>query len=168
MDSYDLIIIGSGPGGYIAAQRAGAYGKKVLIIEKDNLGGVCTNVGCIPTKSLLNSAKLYRYSQESAQMGVTSEKVKFDLTTAMQWKAETVETLRGGIAFLMKSAKADVVFGEAVCLDANRVQVGTEIYQGENIIIATGSSPAIPPIKGSDLPNVLTSNEILALEKLPD
>jgi len=86
----------------------------------------------------------------------------------MQWKAETVETLRGGIAFLMKSAKADVVFGEAVCLDANRVQVGTEIYQGENIIIATGSSPAIPPIKGSDLPNVLTSNEILALEKLPD
>ncbi|MFA5469015.1 MAG: FAD-dependent oxidoreductase, partial [Sphaerochaetaceae bacterium] len=107
MDSYDLIIIGSGPGGYIAAQRAGAYGKKVLIIEKDNLGGVCTNVGCIPTKSLLNAAKLYRYSQESAQMGVTSEKVKFDLTTAMQWKAETVETLRGGIAFLMKSAKAD-------------------------------------------------------------
>lgn len=167
MSSYNLIVIGSGPGGYIAAQRAGALGKKVLIIERDNLGGVCTNVGCIPTKSLLNSAKLYRYAQESEAMGVSAEKVSFDLTKAMEWKQDTVETLRGGIAFLMKSAKADVVFGEAVCLDANRVQVGQEVYQGETIIIATGSSPLVPPIKGSDLPNVLTSNEVLSLDKLP-
>ena len=167
MSSYNLIVIGSGPGGYIAAQRAGALGKKVLLIERDNLGGVCTNVGCIPTKSLLNSAKHYRYAQESEAMGVSAEKVTFDLTKAMAWKKDTVETLRSGIAFLMKVAKADVVFGEAVCLDANRVQVGQEVYQGENIIIATGSSPAVPPIPGSNLPNVLTSTEILSLEKLP-
>jgi dihydrolipoamide dehydrogenase len=167
MSSYDLIIIGSGPGGYIAAQRAGALGKSVLLVERENLGGVCTNVGCIPTKSLLNSAKLYRYAQESEAMGVSAEKVTFDLTKAMAWKKDTVETLRSGIAFLMKVAKADVVFGEAVCLDANRVQVGQEVYQGENIIIATGSSPAVPPIPGSNLPNVLTSTEILSLEKLP-
>lgn len=167
MSSYNLIVIGSGPGGYIAAQRAGALGKKVLLIERDNLGGVCTNVGCIPTKSLLNSAKHYRYAQESEAMGVSAEKVTFDLTKAMAWKKDTVETLRSGIAFLMKGAKADVVFGEAVCLDANRVQVGQEVYQGENIIIATGSSPAVPPIPGSNLPNVLTSTEILSLEKLP-
>ena len=100
-------------------------------------------------------------------MGVSAEKVTFDLTKAMAWKKDTVETLRSGIAFLMKVAKADVVFGEAVCLDANRVQVGQEVYQGENIIIATGSSPAVPPIPGSNLPNVLTSTEILSLEKLP-
>ena len=167
MSSYDLIIIGSGPGGYIAAQRAGALGKSVLLVERENLGGVCTNVGCIPTKSLLNSAKLYRYAQDSQEMGVSAEKVSFDLKKAMEWKEDTVETLRGGIAFLMKGAKADVVFGEALCLDNNKVQVGEEIYQGENIIIATGSSPAIPPIEGSDLPNVLTSNEILSLDKLP-
>ena len=167
MSSYNLIVIGSGPGGYIAAQRAGALGKKVLLIERDNLGGVCTNVGCIPTKSLLNSAKLYRYAQESEAMGVSAEKVFFDFIKAMAWKKDTVETLRSGIAFLMKVAKADVVFGEAVCLDANRVQVGQEVYQGENIIIATGSSPAVPPIPGSNLPNVLTSTEILSLEKLP-
>ncbi|MFA7225878.1 MAG: FAD-dependent oxidoreductase, partial [Sphaerochaetaceae bacterium] len=79
MSSYNLIVIGSGPGGYIAAQRAGALGKKVLLIERDNLGGVCTNVGCIPTKSLLNSAKHYRYAQESEAMGVSAEKVTFDL-----------------------------------------------------------------------------------------
>src|SRR5690554_1113752 len=123
MSSYDLIIIGSGPGGYIAAQRAGALGKSVLLVERENLGGVCTNVGCIPTKSLLNSAKLYRYAQDSQEMGVSAEKVSFDLKKAMEWKEDTVETLRGGIAFLMKGAKADVVFGEALCLDNNKVQV---------------------------------------------
>jgi len=167
MDVFDLIIIGAGPGGYIAAERAGSLGKNVLLIERDQMGGVCTNLGCIPTKSLLNAAKLYRSAQESEKIGVTATSVDFNLTTAMKWKQETVETLRSGITFLMKNAKVTVVFGEAVCLDANHVQVDKTVYEGTDLIIATGSSPAVPPIPGHDLPHVVTSNEILSIEKLP-
>src|SRR5690554_1840311 len=159
MDVFDLIIIGAGPGGYIAAERAGSLGKNVLLIERDQMGGVCTNLGCIPTKSLLNAAKLYRSAQESEKIGVTATSVDFNLTTAMKWKQETVETLRSGITFLMKNAKVTVVFGEAVCLDANHVQVDKTVYEGTDLIIATGSSPAVPPIPAHDLPHVVTSNE---------
>jgi len=167
MEKFDLIIIGSGPGGYIAAERAGQLGKSVLLLERDQLGGVCTNLGCIPTKSLLNSAKQYRHAQESEKIGVTAKSVEFNLAPAMEWKQETVETLRNGITFLMKNAKVTVVFGEAICLDATHVQVGETIYEGTDLIIATGSSPAVPPIPGHDLPHVVTSNEILSIEKLP-
>ncbi len=167
MESFDLIVVGAGPGGYVAAERAGALGKKVLLVEKDHLGGVCTNWGCIPTKSLLNSAKLYRHAKEGGKMGVTVGDVAFDLSTAMAWKQDTIETLRSGIQFLMKSNKVVVVQGEAKFVDAHHVQVGDTSYEGEHLIIATGSSPAVPPIPGHDLPNVLTSNEILSLDTLP-
>lgn len=167
MERYDLIVIGSGPGGYIAAQRAGDLGKKVLLIEREKLGGVCTNVGCIPTKSLLNSAKLYRHALDSEKMGVSAPEATYSLSTAMQWKDETVETLRSGIAFLMKSAKVEVVFGEARFVDEKSVKVNDSLYTAANFIIATGSAPLIPPIEGSRLEHVLTSNEILFIEKLP-
>lgn len=168
MAQYDLIVIGSGPGGYVAAERAGRMGKKVLLIERDQLGGVCTNHGCIPTKSLLNAAKLYRHARESQAMGIVAQSVSFDLATAMAWKRQTVETLRNGIQFLVKSAKVDVVFGEAQCIDPHRVAVGETIYDGKYLIVATGSSPAIPPIQGVDLPHVLTSDDILEIDSIPD
>jgi len=167
MESYDLIVIGAGPGGYIAAERAGALGRKVLLIERDHLGGVCTNWGCIPTKSLLNSAKLYRHAKESADKGVVTESVKFDLKRAMSWKQETIETLRNGIQFLMKSNKVTVVKGEAECVDSHHVRVGDDLYEGTHLMLATGSSPIVPPIKGYDLPHVMTSNEVLEIEALP-
>lgn len=167
MDTFDLIVVGAGPGGYVAAERAGALGKKVLLIERDQLGGVCTNWGCIPTKSLLNSAKLYQHARESEKMGVKAAQVSYDLEAAMAWKQETIETLRSGIAFLMKSNKVTVVNGDARFVDAHHVQVGETVYAGEHMIIATGSSPAVPPIPGHDLPHVLTSNEILSIGKLP-
>lgn len=167
MEQYDVIIIGSGPGGYVAAERAGSLGKRVLLIEREHLGGVCTNRGCIPTKSLLNGAKLYRHALESSKMGVTADNVRFDVKTAMQWKSETIETLRSGIKFLMKNAKVDIVEGEAIFVDAHHVQVSDTIYEGAYLIVATGSSPVVPPIEGADGPNVVTSDGILEISTLP-
>jgi dihydrolipoamide dehydrogenase len=167
MNSYDIVIIGAGPGGYTAAERAGALGMKVLLIEKADLGGICTNWGCIPTKSLLNSAKLYAHALDGGRFGVSCEKVSFNLTEAMQWKQQTVETLRSGIAFLLKKSNVEVISGEAQVLGPNRISVeGTE-YEGRYLIIAAGSSPAVPPIPGADRNIVMTSREILAIDHIP-
>ncbi|HRV24265.1 MAG TPA: FAD-dependent oxidoreductase, partial [Sphaerochaeta sp.] len=167
MAQYDLIVIGSGPGGYIAAQRAGTLGKKVLLIEKEHYGGVCTNKGCIPTKSLLGSAKTYEHAKNGSLFGVDAKDIAFNLKSAMAHKQDTVETLRGGIEFLMKSAKVETVFGEAKALDAHRVEVNGTIHECSYLIIATGSSAFVPPIPGADLPHVLTSDDILEIESLP-
>jgi dihydrolipoamide dehydrogenase len=162
---YDIIIIGAGPGGYVMAERAGHLGKKVLLIEKEHLGGVCLNWGCIPTKTLLNSAKHYVHAKEAPAFGVTTGEVQFDL--AMAWKREVIETLRAGIAFLMKKNKVTVVQGAARLLGPGRVQVGETVYEGANTVIATGSSPLVPPIPGATLPHVMTSTGILESERLP-
>ncbi|MCF7944378.1 MAG: dihydrolipoyl dehydrogenase [Spirochaetia bacterium] len=167
MDTFDLIIIGAGPGGYIAAERAGAMGKKVLIIEKEQLGGVCTNWGCIPTKSLLNSAKQYVHAQEADKFGVHIEKARFELSEAMEWKNEVVQTLRDGIQYLMKKNTVTVEFGEAEVTDAHHVKVNDTVYTGSYIMIASGSSPAVPPIPGVEQKHVLTSKEILSIDAIP-
>ncbi|MGC3995812.1 MAG: dihydrolipoyl dehydrogenase [Propionicimonas sp.] len=108
MSDYDVIVLGGGPGGYIAAERLGHAGKKVLLVEKEALGGTCLNVGCIPTKSLLNSAKLYAHAQHSAQFGVTAENVSFDWATVQSWKADVVKTLVGGVGMAEKRAGVEV------------------------------------------------------------
>jgi len=167
MQRYDLIVVGSGPGGYIAAERAGNLGKRVLLIEADRLGGVCTNHGCIPTKSLLGGAKLYKHAVNGEQFGLTVEGARFDYGRAAAHKDETVKTLRGGIEFLMKGAKVDLVFGRAEILDAHTVRVAEQSWQCDFLIIATGSSALVPPIPGATLPHVLTSTEILALSEAP-
>jgi dihydrolipoamide dehydrogenase len=164
---YDLIIIGAGPGGYVMAERAGHLGKKVLLIEKQYLGGVCLNWGCIPTKTLLNSAKHYVHAKEAPAFGVTTGEVTFDLSKAMAWKQEVIETLRAGIAFMMKKNKVTVVTGEAKFLGPHKVQVGEIIYEGTDVVIATGSSPFVPPIPGAKQPHVMTSTEILSVDKMP-
>lgn len=164
---YDIIIIGSGPGGYLAAERAGARGKKVLIVEKEHLGGVCLNRGCIPTKSLLNSSKLYKKALHSEQFGVHAEKVTFNMEEAMAWKQEVVMHNRNGVSFLMEHNKVDVIMGEAFYKGGKKVLVDGKEYEGENIILATGSRPFIPPITGADSPHVKTSREVLELKELP-
>ncbi len=168
MGTYDLIVVGAGPGGYVAAERAGEMGKKVLIIEKAHMGGVCTNWGCIPTKSLLNSAKLYHYAQESAKFGVHCSDVSFNLSEAMAWKQEVIETLRAGIQFLMKKNKVDVVLGEAKFISRDSVEVDGSSYTGKNIMIATGSSPFVPPIPGAKNDIVMTSKDILSIDHVPE
>ncbi|WP_455382686.1 dihydrolipoyl dehydrogenase [Salinispira pacifica] len=171
---FDLIIIGAGPGGYIAAERAGSLGKRVLLIEKEEIGGVCLNRGCIPTKTLLAASKLYTHAREGSRFGVTAEGVRFDLAAAMAHKRKTVETLRRGIASKMKRFGVTVRKGEARYLGADggsRVQVGEEVFVAPRVIVATGSSPALPPIAGLkeafDRNIVVTSTELLEIEKLP-
>jgi dihydrolipoamide dehydrogenase len=172
---YDLIVIGSGPGGYIAAERAGHRGKKVLIIEKDELGGVCTNHGCIPTKCLLASAKHYTHALHGENFGVTCSQVEFSLIKAMERKQEVIDQLRKGIGFLMKSNKVEVIMGEAKITNSSTVEVHSDgknqSYQGQNIIIATGSRPFVPPIPGVDRAVesgfVVTSRQILQRKEIP-
>ena len=165
---YDLIVIGAGPGGYVAAERAGAKGKKVLLIEKGELGGVCLNCGCVPSKTLLNSSKVYHYATHGEVYGVKSENVEFDLGVVMARKRNVIETLRKGIAGLMKMNKVTVVSGEAKLVSRSEVKVGDEVYQGENILIAVGSSPAKPPIPGIDNDCVYDSTRLLDVEELPE
>ncbi len=165
---YDIIIIGAGPGGYLAAERAGAIGKKVLIIEKEkSLGGVCLNKGCIPTKTLLNSAKIFYKAQNSDMYGVSVSDAKYDFDKAMKWKGKVVDLMTKGVAYQMKRFNVDVVQGEAKFVDRNTISVNEELYTGENIIIATGSSPVIPPIEGINNANVITSDEVFKITEPP-
>lgn len=166
---HDIIIIGGGPGGYVAAERAGARGQKVLLIEKEHLGGVCLNWGCIPTKTLLNSAKAYVHARHGAPFGLHAEGVTFNLTEAMAWKAEVTAKLRGGVAFLMKKAKVEVVSGTAELTGPGTVRTREgQSFEGRNVIVATGSAPAVPPIPGvKDNPRVVTSTGLLEIRELP-
>ena len=164
---YDIIIVGAGPGGYEMAERAGHKGQKVLLIEKAHLGGVCLNWGCIPTKTLLNSAKHYVHAKEAPEFGVTTGEVSFDLKKVMAWKQDVIETLRGGIAAMMKKSKVTVLKGEAKLLGSRKVEVDATVYEGTNVVIATGGSPFVPPIPGAEQPHVMTSKEILSVEELP-
>ncbi len=165
---YDLIIIGAGPGGYLAAERAGAKGKDVLIIEKEKtLGGVCLNKGCIPTKTLLNSAKIFYKAQNSEMYGVSVTKAKYDFDKAMAWKEKVVNLMTKGVAYQMKRFNVNTIYGEAKFVDQNTISVEEKIFVGKNIIIATGSSPILLPVSGVDKSHVITSDEMFNLEKLP-
>jgi dihydrolipoamide dehydrogenase len=168
MAQYDVIIIGGGPGGYVAAERLGAAKRRVLLIEKAALGGTCLNVGCIPTKTLLNSAKHYVHALEGEKFGVKVTNVSFDWTAMQAWKGEVVEKLRGGIAMTEKKLGVEVLAAEAKLLGPGKVEVNGTVHESPAIIIATGSTPAMPPIPGSkDNPKVVDSTGLLALKEVP-
>ncbi|NRA37696.1 MAG: dihydrolipoyl dehydrogenase, partial [Planctomycetes bacterium] len=165
---YDLIIIGAGPGGYIAAERAGHAGKKVLLIEKAQLGGVCLNSGCIPTKALLNTAKRYYEASHSEEFGVSVENISYNLELAQKRKATVQDGMRKGIAGLMKKFKVEVLQGTAKIIKAGVVVVDGAEYEAKDILVATGSSPAKPPIPGADADHVVDSTGILDITSLPE
>mgnify|MGYP005838099713 CR=1 FL=1 len=167
---FDVIIIGGGPGGYIAAEEAGILGLSTALIEKDTLGGTCLNRGCIPTKSMLNSIKLYKHAQHASQFGITAQDVHLDFGTVMNWKNQTVAKLVAGIDFLMKKHAVTVYKGKGALLEPHKVRIEEtgEVLEGTHIIIASGSEPALPPLQGiADNPAVLTSDSILNLTTLP-
>jgi len=172
---YDLIVIGGGPAGYLAAERAGHAGLNTLLIEKRFLGGVCLNEGCIPSKTLLNSAKIYDYARHGEKYGVFAENVKFDHKAVIERKNKVVDTLVSGIKFALKKNKVTVVegFGEinGKNSDGYEVKVGNDIYTAKYLLIATGSMPIIPPIPGAkeglESGFVLTNREILDIESVP-
>ena len=159
--SYDLLVIGAGPGGYVAAIKAAQLGKRVAIAERSLVGGTCLNRGCIPTKSLLHTANLYRTVQEAAVFGVSAEGVSFDPAQMHARKDEVVSQLRAGIESLLKANGVSLLAGSAVIEAAGRVKIGELPIAAEQILIACGSEPARPPIPGLDLPGVLTSDQLL-------
>ena len=165
---YDFAVIGAGPAGYIAAKKAASAGKKVLLVEKSKLGGVCLNEGCVPSKTLLQAAKTYHHAKHGSIFGVEVDGVTFDYPKAHEHKNNVMNKMRDGIAGLMKKYKVDVVEGEAKLLPNSKVEINGDTYEATDILLCTGSSPAIPPIPGVDLDHVVDSTGILERESLPN
>ncbi|MCM3087286.1 dihydrolipoyl dehydrogenase [Bhargavaea ginsengi] len=166
----DTIVIGSGPGGYVAAIRAAQTGQKVTIVERENLGGVCLNVGCIPSKALISVGHRFVEAKGADNMGISTSDVKLDFSKAQEFKNSVVKKLTGGVEGLLKGNKAEIVQGEAYFVDANTVRVmddkSAQTYKFKNAIIATGSRPVeIPSFKFSK--RIIDSTGALNLEEVP-
>mgnify|MGYP001557544708 CR=1 FL=1 len=168
MKNYDIAIIGAGPGGYVAAIRAGQLGKKTVIIEKKKVGGMCLNWGCIPSKSLLESGKRFDELKDIQKFGVDGldpEKLQFNWGTAVKRTKRIVARLTKGVEFLLKKNKVEIMNGEASITAERKIQVGDELIEAENIILATGSRPAalnitVPEDRIIDLEKLLSEKEI--------
>lgn len=170
--AYDVVVIGSGPGGYSAAVRAGQYGLKTAIIEKDKmLGGTCLHVGCIPTKALLHSAEVWDYFLHPEKEGISADNVRLNYPTVIERKTGIVTKHAKGVEFLMKKNKVDVIKGFGVIEAPGRIKVsgpdGEKIVETKNIIIATGSEARMIPGLQPDPEKILTNIEILNLTKIP-
>lgn len=158
---YDLVVIGGGPGGYVAAIRASQLGMKTALVEKRELGGTCLNRGCIPTKTLMHAANQYRESADWTDLGLQLEGRRYDFAGLHQRKNAVIGQLRDGIAQLLKANKVDVYQAAGQIVDGNTVKAGEETLTAGHILIAAGSVPAVPPISGADLPGVVTSDGLL-------
>ena len=169
----DLAVIGGGPGGYVAAERAGAKGLNVVLFEKRELGGVCLNEGCIPTKTLLYSAKMYEHAAHSDKYGINASGVTFDFDKIIARKDKVVKKLVAGVGSAMKMNKVQVVKGEATIKgrSENGIEIACngETYYAVNLLLCTGSEAFVPPIPGvkeaGDI--IVTNREILSLKEQP-
>lgn len=184
--AYDLIVIGSGPGGYVAAIRAAQLGMKTAVIEREHLGGICLNWGCIPTKALLRSAEIYRFVKESERFGVSSASASFDSTRIVAHSREAAARLNAGVGYLMKKNKIDVIWGEASLLGKGEAQVaapkkapvtpqlpapkdvlGEGLYRAKHVIVATGARPRVLPGLEPDGRFVWTYFEAMKPDRFP-
>ncbi|MBQ6691660.1 MAG: dihydrolipoyl dehydrogenase [Rikenellaceae bacterium] len=170
---YDIIVIGSGPGGYVAAVRAAQAGKRTAIVEREALGGVCLNWGCIPTKALLKSASVYHYVKNAAAYGIDIEgEAKADISKIVARSRGVAETMSKGIDFLMKKNKIDVLRGHGSIESKGVVAVDNEegrtLYEADHIILATGARPRQMPFIPVDGEKIITSREALVIKELPE
>jgi dihydrolipoamide dehydrogenase len=165
---YDLIVIGAGPGGYEAAAHAAKMGKQVALVEKGCMGGTCLNVGCIPAKTFLRSSKLFHECKKAASYGVRLGSVEFDMPAVVERKNRVVSTLTKGVDGMLKRAGVEVIAGQARLIARNAVEVSAVRYEAANILLATGSRPAAPPIPGIRLEGVLDSDTVFALTHVPE
>ncbi len=175
MELFDLLVVGGGPGGYLCAERAAQSGMKVALFEKRALGGTCLNEGCIPTKTLLNSSKMYRHATESAAFGVTATGVTYDHAKVVERKNKVVKTLVSGVGATMSANKVTVITGEAKiagsAAEGFAVEANGTTYTGRRLAIASGSETVVPPVPGlkEGLASgfVVTNREVLDLKTLP-
>src|SRR5829696_7916780 len=177
--SFDVIIIGSGPGGYVTAIRAAQLGFKTAIIEKSYLGGICLNWGCIPTKALLRSAEIYHYMQHAKDYGLSAENVSFDPKAVVARSRGVSKRLNDGVGFLMKKNKVTVIWGDASidapgkvtvkksAVEAPKGALGEGAYQAKHIILASGARPRVLPGLEPDKKLVWTYFEAMVPEKMP-
>ena len=166
---YDIIVVGSGPGGYVAAIRAAQLGKQVALVEKAEPGGVCLNWGCIPTKALLKSAQAYTYCKNAAHYGITLEgEAKPDMGAIVQRSRTVAETMSKGIQFLLKKNKIELIQGFGRLRGEGRVEVEGELYEADHIILATGARPRQMPFMPIDGKQVISSKEALTLDRIPE
>jgi len=167
----DLVILGGGPAGYYAAEQAGAAGLDTVLVGKGHLGGVCLNEGCIPSKTILYSAKLLSQARNSAKFGVSADGVRFDLATVMARKNRIIDTLRKAIASTLKKNKVRLIAAEGQVLakegGACRVRAGDEVIEARRLLVCTGSEAIRIPVPGADQDFVYTNREILSVDTIP-
>lgn len=173
MSQYDIIVIGGGPGGYVAAIRAAQLGAKVLLVEKDKVGGTCLNRGCIPTKAIIASIKLFEKIQKADSFGLSCPTPTIDLAKVIERKDQIVDKLVKGIEFLLKKNGVEIIYGTAKVSSQNKIEVQTvngqwSMVYGQKLILATGSSPASIPGIQFDSKQFLTSDDILDLKEVPE
>ena len=175
MEIFDLLVVVGGPGGYLCAERAAQNGMNVALFENKALGGTCLNEGCIPTKTLLNSSKMYRHAKESEVFGVTAENVSYDHAKVIERKDKVVKTLVAGVGATMKSNKVNVVTASAVIKGKSEngfaVEADGKTYEGKRLVIASGSETVVPPVpglkEGINSGFVVTNREVLDDKTLP-
>lgn len=167
MADFDLIVIGAGPGGYVAAIRGGQLGLKTAVVEKDEVGGICLNWGCIPSKSLLKNAEIVHIMHNAEKWGISFDNFNADFSKAIGRSRQVVKKLTGGVNSLLKKNKVTVIKGEASFLNPQTITVGSESYTASNFIIATGARARTIPSLPIDGEEVITSREALELTAIP-
>lgn len=169
---FDVIVIGSGPGGYSAAVKAAKEGLRTALVEENRVGGTCLNRGCIPAKSMIYAASLYRKLKDGEKFGLVTSEIAYDYSRILEYKKETINKLCQGVERLLEASGVILIYGKGVLEKNNIVRVisktGEQFLEGKHIILATGSKPHIPSITGCDLDGVLTSDELFQLETFPE
>lgn len=167
MKKFDVVVIGAGPGGYVSAIRAAQLGKTVAVVEKNKLGGTCLNVGCIPSKTLLKQSELVEEMKQADAWGIKTGSISIDFNQLMKRKDQVVQTLTGGVAHLLKKNSITIYQGEARIKEDLTVHIGEEQIKGNDILLATGSKPFVPSIKGLDEADYVTTDTFFNLKELP-